>query len=129
MKNISVVYVIGPKPSGESGILRKISDMERRSSFRKPRAIPTVNPIAAVTPVVGQPAQKQTFQIVTPTTYYSILPLIFRTVVSEHSRDDIPPPDYLCQRCFVLGHFEEYCPTSNDPDWTSKMRKWGVGQI
>lgn len=43
-----------------------------------------------------------------------------------HSRDEIPPPDYLCPRCYVRGHYEEYCPTQNDVNWMAKMKKWNV---
>ena len=44
-----------------------------------------------------------------------------------HEKDAIPPPGYVCNRCFVRGHFEENCPTLMDPDWPSKMRRWNVG--
>ena len=49
-----------------------------------------------------------------------------RQTTAIHTRDEILPPDYLCPRCCVLGHFEEYCPTSNDPEWPMKMKKGAV---
>lgn len=52
--------------------------------------------------------------------------LLCRQAGSVHTRDDIPPPGYVCDRCYVLGHYSEFCPTLNDPDWPSKMRKWAV---
>lgn len=45
-----------------------------------------------------------------------------------HDPDVIPPPNYLCQRCWVSGHYEEYCPTRFDPSWPEKMQKWNVAE-
>lgn len=67
MKNIKVVYVIGPEVSGEQGILRKINEMEKRH-YRRPHAVtPTVPVIApAMYTQPTQSTQKPVFQMTTP---------------------------------------------------------------
>lgn len=71
MKNIRVVYVIGPGVSGEQGILRKINDMDKRHS-RKPRsATPSVPVIVHPTSFTNniQPTQNPVFQMAGSNTF------------------------------------------------------------
>ncbi|KAK8811141.1 hypothetical protein WA538_005302 [Blastocystis sp. DL] len=116
MKNASVLYKIEPLREGEIGILRKISQIGKKPTRRELAAAAAAQS-APPPPSMGlRPVPKQSFVAVAPT-----------QVSVVHEKDAIPPPGYVCNRCFVRGHFEENCPTLMDPDWPSKMRRWNVG--
>ncbi|CAM9144975.1 unnamed protein product, partial [Sphacelaria rigidula] len=39
----------------------------------------------------------------------------------------VPPPDYLCRRCFKPGHFIQECPTNDNPTYERSRVKRVVG--
>lgn len=71
MKNIKVVYVIGPEVSGEQGILRKISDMDKRHSRKPHSATPSVPVIVHPTSFTNniQSTQNPVFQMAGPVAF------------------------------------------------------------
>lgn len=65
MKNVKVVYVIGPEVSGEQGILRKISEMEKRHTRRS--HIPS-----STTPIVIPPSNFSSIPQTTTNTVFQM---------------------------------------------------------
>ena len=41
---------------------------------------------------------------------------------------EIPPPEYVCDRCFIRFHYSKNCPTLSNADWPRKMREWNVSE-
>ncbi|KAI0889114.1 uncharacterized protein GGS22DRAFT_196790 [Annulohypoxylon maeteangense] len=35
----------------------------------------------------------------------------------KHSSSSLPPPTYICNRCYQPGHWIQLCPTNMDPEW------------
>ena len=111
MKNTCVCYKIDPLARNErDGIMAQI-----HNSGRPHRREPSV---------VAPPVNNAIYQVTPTNPVNSTYTATLSANTELHSPDEIPPLDYLCQRCLVSGHYEEYCPTQGYPLWPEKMKKW-----
>ncbi|KNB43057.1 hypothetical protein JH06_5230 [Blastocystis sp. subtype 4] len=119
MKNTSVLYKIEPLKDGEIGIMRKINSLGKRPPRREMNLVSgPSNVLSTVSSMNSLPQGSSSLRPLPKTS------MINRNGEVVHGKDEIPPPEYLCSRCYVKGHFEENCPTLMDSDWLTKMRKW-----